>query len=447
MNMYRASLDYIYSLTDYEKQSGFVYSPDRFDLGRVHRLLDLLGNPHQRFPSVHIAGTKGKGSTSALTASILQRASFRTGLYTSPHLHTFRERIQIDSSLISESEVVQGVERLRQVAPLVPQITTFELITALGLDYFARQQVDIAVIEVGMGGRLDATNVITPLVSAITSISLDHTQYLGRTVAEIAAEKAGIIKPGIPVISAPQEPAAQAVIERIAAEQNARLICLGRDWHWQSERVSPDGQTFSAWPASWPGQAVTYNLPLLGRHQQVNATLVLALVDVLQKQGLFISEQAIHEGLAVVCWPGRLQVLSRQPWLIVDGAHNGDSMHKLRLSLAELFPHQKLILILGVSADKDLDAILDAILPAASCVLVTQSHHPRAASTDELVRRIAARQVAVRAVDIQDVLSTALALTDEQDLILATGSLFLVADVIAAWRQYDHQPSPPTDAE
>ena len=445
-NAYQAALHYLYSFTDYEKQSGYSYSPDRFDLARVSKLFNLLDNPHHAFQSVHIAGTKGKGSTAAMIASILRQAGYRTALYTSPHLHTFRERIQIDGHMISEGDVVAGVERL-QAVDQVPGITTFELITALALDYAARQKAGLAVLEVGMGGRLDATNVVTPILSVITSLSYDHMIYLGHTLSEIAAEKAGIIKPGVPVVSAPQVPEAQFVIERTAAERGAALTVIGRDWCWQSVRSSAEGQQFMAWPSSAPSARQTYSLPLLGQHQQVNATTALATIAQLRAQGIQLADPAIHAGLEAVCWPGRLEVLGRRPWVIVDGAHNGDSMQKLCAALAGLFPHTRAILILGVSADKDIDSMLDAILPAVDQVLVTRAHHPRAADPATLAERIATRGTRVRTVSLDQALETALGLAGEDDLICATGSLFLVADLRTAWFRYSQKPLPPSDPE
>ena len=443
---YHAALDYLYSFTNYEQQSGYTYNADRFDLGRVHRLMALLGNPHHKYASVHIAGTKGKGSTSAMVASILRAAGYRTGLYTSPHLHTFRERIQIDGALIPEEQIVSGVERLRTVAPQVPEITTFELITALAFDCFARAHVEWSVLEVGMGGRLDATNVVTPRISAITSISYDHMIYLGDTLAEIAAEKGGIIKPGVPVISAPQPAEAADAIARIAKERDAPLTVVGRDWQWESLDVSSERQSFAAWPTQKPDSRTVVTIPLLGRHQQENATTVLAILSQLRTQGVEVPEESIRHGFASVQWPGRCEVLGRQPWVIVDGAHNGDSMEKLRAAL-QSFPYDRMILIWGVSADKDLDGMLGAILPAADDVLVTQAHHPRAADPQLLADRIHQHGRDAQVVSIDTALDQALSMAGERDLICCTGSLFVVADFRTAWFRRNRQPLPPSDSE
>lgn len=449
---YQQALDYLYSFTDYASQSGYPYNPERFDLRRVDHLLALIGDhtglgvPHRAFKTIHVAGTKGKGSTSAMLASILRASGYRTGLYTSPHLHSFRERIQVNGQPISASQLVAGVDVLRLVAPQVPEITTFELITALAFYHFAQDKCEVAVIEVGMGGRLDATNVIEPMVSVITSISYDHMMYLGDTLAAIAAEKAGIIKPGIPVVSAPQEQEAQEVIERFAVEKGCSLTLVSRDWKWQNVSSSAQGQQFEVWrhtdAPSNKQQVSTYRLSLLGRHQQENATTALAAITQLEAMGLDIAEHARYVGLENTQWPGRLEVLNQSPWVIVDGAHNGYSMLKLRAAIQELFPHKNTILILGASADKDIDSIFDAILPIAGHVLLTQSTHPRAATAESLLERITARAdhsdrgdpiAAIQAVPIDQALDTALRAADKNDLICVTGSLFVVADLRAAW--------------
>jgi dihydrofolate synthase/folylpolyglutamate synthase len=446
-SQYREALDYLYGFTDYEKLGGYTYSADRFDLNRVRQLLTLLGNPQRSFQAVHVAGTKGKGSTSAMIASVLRQAGYRTGLYTSPHLHSFCERIQLDGDPIPQSSVIAGIERLREVAPQVPEITTFELITALAFDYLCTESAEWAVVEVGMGGRLDATNVITPQVSVITSISYDHMIFLGDTLEAIATEKAGIVKPGIPVISAPQPPEAAEPIARIAQERNASLTVVGQDWQWQNVHASHEGQTFAAWEVLDASSKATYALPLLGRHQQVNATTALAVIAQLRQQGVDVPAAAVHDGLAAVRWPGRIEVLGQHPWTVVDGAHNGDSMQKLRAALEELFPHKEMVLILGMSAGKDIDRIFDAILPAADHIFVTQARHPRAADPQQLIRAIGTRGRRAQAVPIDEVLQKALSLAQSDDIVCITGSLFVVADLRAAWFKHKRQPLPPSDTE
>jgi len=434
---YRDALDYLYSFTDYEKETSYLYSPERFDLRRVQSLLERLGNPHHRFQSLHIAGTKGKGSTAAMMASVLTAAGFRTGLYTSPHLHTFCERIRIGSQLIAREKVTQLVREIAPAVEDIPELTTFEIITALGFLHFAREGTEFAVVEVGLGGRLDATNVIEPRVAVITSLSLDHTQILGDTLAAIAREKAGIVKPGVPLICAPQLPEAQSVIEVTCRERHAPLTAVGRDWTWEPGEISLDGQTVrvaSDLQGSGDLCQQPYRLSLLGRHQQLNATVSIAALHALRNQGIAMCVDHVSEGLARVEWPARFEVLSRSPALVVDGAHNADSALRLRQALADYFPGHDVTLIFGVSADKDSAGMLRELLPVARHVIVTRANHPRSLSTQDLLsvvtkleRRACVAEDAERALDV------ALELSAPGSLICATGSLFVAGDVRRAW--------------
>ena len=463
---YKEALDYIYSFTDYEKQSAYRYAPEHFDLGRMERLTALLDNPQHRFKAVHIAGTKGKGSTAAMIASILRAAGYKTGLYTSPHLHTFRERIQLDGQLISEEAVADLTERLQPLVSQVKDLTTFEIMTALAFLYFAEEGADLAVLEVGMGGRLDATNIVTPLVAVITSLSFDHTLYLGSTLPLIAREKAGIIKDGAVVISAPQLPEAMAVIEETCRERGALLFRVGEQWTWQDGEANLEGQSFTvhlnnpsrhvlrgAQQASEGGQGSAapivhpwydffshkarksrYWIPLLGEHQLANATTAVAVADLLPGLGVHIPQEAIAQGLRQVRWPGRLEVLSRAPLLVVDGAHNADSAHKLATALRQHFQYEHLILIFGSSLDKDVNGMLRELLPLVHRVIVTQAQHPRATEAQSLREELLARGYEpLFSHNVAEALDCALRLAQEQDLICATGSLFVVAEVREAW--------------
>jgi len=434
---YKDALAFLYSFTDYEKKTSYVYAPERFDLRRVDGLLDRLGNPHHRFKSVHVAGTKGKGSTAAMMAAALTAAGARTGLYTSPHLHTFCERIRVGSRLIAREEVTQLVGEVAPAVEAIPDITTFEIITAVGFLHFARQGAEFAVIETGLGGRLDATNVIGPRVAVITSLSLDHTQILGDTLEAIAREKAGIIKSDVPVISAPQLPEARSVIEATCHGRQAPLTVVGRDWTWEPGEASLDGQTFrvaSDLTGSGDLCQQTYRLPLLGRHQLINATVSIAALHALRSRGMAISADHVFEGLAGVEWPARFEVLSRHPALVVDGAHNADSARRLRQTLADYFPGHDVVLIFGVSADKDIVGMLRELLPAVRHVIVTQANHPRALSAADLSAVVTelGRQALV-AQDAEGALDMALDLAVPGSLICASGSLFVAGDVRLAW--------------
>ena len=434
---YSDALAYLYSFTDFEKEPAHLWASENFDLRRVQDLLERLDNPQCRFKSIHVAGTKGKGSMAAITAAVLDAAGFRTGLYTSPHLHTFCERIRVGWRMIAPQEVAELVRKIAPAVESVPRLTTFELITALAFLHFARQGAEFAVVEVGLGGRLDATNVIEPRVAAITSLSLDHTYVLGHTVAAIAREKAGIIKPGVPVICAPQPLEAQSVIEAVCRDRHAPLTVVGRDWTWEPGAASLDGQTFRV-ASELAGTSdlcqPTYRLPLLGRHQLINATVSIAALHALRSQGVAISADCLSEGLARVEWPARFEVLSRDPSLVVDGAHNPDSARWLRQALTDYFPGRDVTLIFGVSGDKDTGDILHELLTVTRRVIVMQSSHPRAASVENLLSIVAklGRQ-AVVAEDADRALDVALDMIVPDDVICASGSLFVAGDVRLAW--------------
>ncbi|MGB9775385.1 MAG: bifunctional folylpolyglutamate synthase/dihydrofolate synthase [Anaerolineae bacterium] len=448
---YREAIEYLHSLTDYEKRRIERYSPETLDLSRVERLLDMVGNPHRLYPSVHIAGTKGKGSTSAIIESALRAAGYRTGFYTSPHLHTFRERIRTGADLISRQDVVALVEEFRPLIARIPGITTFEAITAIAFTYFARQKIDILVAEVGLGGRLDATNVIRPEVAVITSLSLDHTYLLGNTLPEIAAEKAGIIKDGIPVVTAPQRPEALAVIEETARARQAPLTVVGRDWVWEPGPFDLKGQSFTVrhGGAGFIPQddlAGAYWIPLLGRHQLENATTALAALQILRERGFRLPRAAVQEGIRTVQWPGRLEVLSADPLVVVDCAHNPYSTEVLREALREWFPGRRWVLIFGASADKDIPGMLRALLPITAHLIVTRSDHPRSATPVELADMAASVGGGAEiAVNIRRAFQRALMLVEPDTGILVTGSIFLVAEAREEWADHNGQPVPEND--
>lgn len=428
---YQAALDYVLSFADYERafRSAVV-----FDISRIEALLKRLGKPQQAARSVHVAGTKGKGSTSAMIASMLIASGYRTGLYTSPHLHTFTERIQVDGEPIAEekfAEIVWGlkpeVETVNRFGGL-GELTTFEILTALAFVYFKERGVDFQVLETGLGGRLDATNVVKPEICAITSISFDHTEVLGNTLAQIAMEKAGIIKPGSRVVSAPQNPEASAVIERVCQERGASLIKVGQEVAWRRNKISDSGQSFQL-----KGIRGDYDftIPLLGEHQLENAAVAVASLEILANLGAKVSPESMAIGLSQVCWPGRLQILQHNPLFVVDGAHNADSAMNLREALKQYFDFDDAILIIGTSQDKDLAGIVAELSPLPSMVIATHSHHPRAVVTSELVAEFSKWGVKPQvAENVASAVDLALDKAKPRDLICATGSLFVVAEVI-----------------
>lgn len=428
---YQAALDYVLSFADYERASR---SAIVFDLSRIEELLKRRGNPHQAARAVHIAGTKGKGSASAMVAAVLTASGYKTGLYTSPHLHTLRERIQVDSQPIAEEEFARVVEELKPEieainnSGLLGELTTFEILTALAFAYFKEKKVDFQVLEVGLGGRLDATNVVKPDVGIITSISFDHTEVLGNTLAQIATEKAGIIKPESPVVCAPQAPEALEVIEKICQERKARLIRVGREVTWQRNTFSFLGQSFQL-----KGIRGDYNLtiPLLGEHQLENAAVAVAALEVLANLGMEVSPESIAKGLSQVYWPGRLQILQYEPLFVVDGAHNADSARRLREALKQYFDFDGVILIIGTSEDKDIAGMVAELSPFPSTVIVTRSRHPRAVEISKLVAEFSKWGITPLVKEkVTSAVELALARAKPRELICATGSLFIVAEVI-----------------
>ena len=441
---YNQALDYLYSFVDYSLKKSSELAKANFNLDRMRALMVLLGNPEQKYPSLHVAGTKGKGSTSALMAAALKAGGYKTGLYTSPHLQDYVERIQIDGQPIPHAELVELVEQVRPHVAAVPQLTTFEITTAIGLLHFARQKVDAAVIEVGLGGRLDATNVVTPRVSVITSLSYDHMAVLGNTLTLIAGEKAGIIKTGIPVVSSPQKDEALVVLERVAKEHQAPLTLVGREVLFTAGDHSLDGQTLSITTKkkAEDGQrkvennqeSVILRIPLLGQHQVVNAATAFTAI---QASGLNVSTEAIRKGFADVTWPCRFEIVSREPPVILDSAHNQDSFEKLAQTLEDYYPGRAVLLIFGSSEDKDVYGMLSALRGRLKLILATKATHPRAIEPEKIVET--ANRLGVRAeavVPVEAALSRARVLAKVGgEIVLSAGSMFVTAEVKTAWEK------------
>ena len=461
---YKEAYAYLESFTNYEHTPGVNYALNLDNLTRVELLMRLLGNPERSFKSVVIAGTKGKGSVAAMLDSILREAGHVTGLYTSPHLHTFRERIRVGGEMIPPGEMARIVEET--VVPTVDKIkaldeptllpTYYEVATAIAFLYFQERGVQIAVLEVGLGGRLDAVNVTTPLVSVITPISLDHMQVLGNTVAEIAEEKAGIIKRGGRVISAPQSDDAMKVIARVASGNRARLDVISRDVYISTQHLPevisdeegvPLYQAFTlAFEAegNQRGGRLRVKLPLLGSHQQLNAAVALAAIRTLEGAGVSSDPDALLRGFANVRWPGRLEIVRRKPVVVVDGAHNADSMSKLNQAMYDLFYGRKLVVVLGIMRDKDVPAIVaelgtskDRVVgPRVEKVIVTRLKHPRAAFPTEVAQAAAATGLFVEVREsLPESIMTAVGVAraggsgaEDDPVVLVTGSLFTVAE-------------------
>jgi dihydrofolate synthase / folylpolyglutamate synthase len=459
---YNLALDYLYSFVDYSLKHASELAKADFNLERMFALMDSLGNPQTKYPIIHVAGTKGKGSVSALAASALTAAGYKTGLYTSPHLQDYAERIQVNGQPIPHGELAALVDEIKPTVARVPYLTTFEITTALGFLHFTRQRCDAAVIEVGLGGRLDATNIVTPRVSVITSLSLDHTLVLGDTLAKIAGEKAGIIKPGVPVVSASQKDEALEVLVRIASERGCDLTLVGQDVEFKSLSHSIEGQTLqvslsgaqrsrivpeggsadyvnnspsttdvAVAPSSAQGQ-LNLKIPLLGEHQVENAVVAYAA---LKTSGLDVPDKAIQKGFAATKWRSRFEIARHEPPVIFESAHNQDSFAHMFQTLETYFPGRQVYLVLGASEDKNLIGMFEEMKPKIKKLIVTRADHPRALEP-EVIQNVAYQAgVELEAVEpVEAAFRRALELSEKDgSIVLSAGSMFVTAEVMTAW--------------
>ena len=438
---YQAALESLFSLIDYERRPSGSYSTAEFKLERMGALLDELGRPQERIPVVHIAGTKGKGSTAAMTARILQAAGYQTGLFTSPHLYRFEERMSVSGRSPSPGTVVRLVDEVTEAWERVERRhpewapTFFEMTTAMAWRYFESQQVDLAVLEVGLGGRLDATNLCRPLSTIITSISRDHMHLLGNTLPAIAWEKAGVIKPGVPVLSGVTAGESREPIAQSARERGAPLYEIGSEILVSATGCDPAAKSLR--PARWTmnvsspwGRHESLQVPLPGEHQVANAALAVAAVDLLELEGYHGASGAVRKGLNAVNWPLRIEVVRDQPLTIVDSAHNRASIAALIETLAPIAAGRK-ILVFGTSQDKDAVEMLRVARPAFAETILTQYEgNARALPSDELVETAAAAGLTGCRVEptIEAALARADAMAGPGDLICVTGSFFLAAE-------------------
>jgi len=429
---YEEAVDYLYARLPMFTRDGA--SAFKKDLTNTWRLCEALDNPQERFRSVHIAGTNGKGSTSHMLAAILQRSGYRTGLYTSPHLLDFRERIRIDGALVSKQSVADFVN---QNQPLIESIqpSFFEVTVAMAFDYFAREKVDIAVIETGLGGRLDSTNVINPLLSIITNIGYDHTNMLGNTLQEIAGEKAGIIKPGVPVVIGEWQPEVSEVFERIASEKRSPLVYASHEWRVKSQGTDEDYQYLEV-ARQHVSDGIRYALDLRGGYQAKNLPAVLTAVEVLRSKGFSLEEiqvgQALKQVQRATGLMGRWQTLSTAPLVICDTGHNVDGWHEVLTNIAAT-RHDKLHMVLGVMRDKDLEKMLP-LLPKDACYYFCEVAMPRALPAEEL--RVAAAEKGLNGKawgSVPDAIEVARRQAAVDDLIFIGGSTFIVADALLAF--------------
>jgi len=433
---YKEALAYLESFINYEKIDGYNYRSS-LKLERMKRFVSLLGDPQKYIRPVHIAGTKGKGSTASYVHSILTKAGFRTGLYTSPHLTDFRERIRIGNELISEKDLSSILAKIKKVIERSmkdDRPSFFEIYTTIAYLYFKEKKCDFAVYEVGLGGRLDATNVIEPLVSVITPLSYEHMDKLGFTLAQIAAEKCGIIKKNSICISAPQEKEALKVIEETCGKENSRLFLVGKDITFEEAHSDESEQVFNI-----RGMSNEYPMlksHLVGHYQIMNAATAVGVIEALKLRGIFIPMRAVREGIECARWEGRLEVVNKKPYVVLDGAQNKASAGALAAAVKKIFKYKKLILILGVSKDKDINGILEELMPISDSIVLTRSSVTERAMDTERIKEAAGKMRSgynniLMTSDVNGALKNTLLTAGKEDLILITGSLFVVGDAKA----------------
>lgn len=430
---YKEALKYLYERTDYEKEKRLRYNITTFNLARMEKLLSLVGNPHKKIPTVHIAGTKGKGSTATMLAKMLEANDYSVGLYTSPHLVHLHERIVVNSKMIRDSEMLGLLNRI--YAPVekiakTEQVSFFEIMTALAFMYFVDSKVDIAVIETGMGGRLDSTNVIRPEVVGITSLSIDHQLQLGKTIGSIAKEKAGVFKRGVPVITVQQDPEALRVLKTCATAAKAPLSVTGGDIDFSqrfetSREHGPHTRICLTTPTS---KFEHLRVPLHGKHQAINCGLALAMLDKLKSSGYEIDDEKATEGLNDVSLNGRMEMICDDPRIMIDAAHNAASIRALIHAIGQNIPYDSMVMIFGCNCDKDVKGMLNELRYGADKVIFTRSTSAKAMSPDDLsdLYTEMCGKMCQTAIALGEALQLAKSAVDKEDLICITGSFYLI---------------------
>jgi len=428
---YTKAVKFLETLTDYERLRIVRYTSQNFDLERMRWLLKKLGNPQDQFKSVHVAGTKGKGSTCAMISNMLQANSLKVGLYTSPHLVDIRERIVVNGEMISTADFARLV---RLVEPIIakakPVPTFFDVLTAVAFKYFAEQKIDVAVVETGLGGRLDSTNVLKPEVTAITSISKDHMQQLGNTLPKIAEEKAGIFKTGVPAVTVQQDPEVERVLQRAAEKAGAPFDIAGKSiefsYRFEATRMLGPHNRICLTTANSRFEHLA--VPLMGEHQAINCGLALSVIDKLKTRGFALSDSKAMEGLTKTTMPGRMELINNTPRVLVDGAHNAASVDALMKAVGQHIPYDSMVVIFGCCADKDIPGMLDRITSGADKVIFTKVESIRTANPEELAARYVELygKMAQVAPDLESALAIANRAVTREDLICITGSFYLV---------------------
>lgn len=419
---YKEAMDYIRNTAKFGSKYG---------LQRTKKILEYLGNPEEKLKCIHIAGTNGKGSTTAMISSILKSAGYKVGMYTSPYLEEFEERIQINGVNIPKERLCQVVSRVseavdRVIAEGYDHPTEFEIITCAMYLYFFDEKVDFAVVEVGLGGRLDSTNVIVPLVSVITSISYDHMNILGNTLQEIALEKAGIIKGSVPVVVYPQLPEVEEVLRKVCSERNSQMLAVDE---FSGEFLGTEGK-YQNIVIRTQNDIYKIKLALLGKIQIQNCAVVLNTIEVLKSMGFSVEKEAIYDGLRCVEWKGRMEIVKDNPLVLIDGAHNIDGISKLAESINTYFKYSKLYLVIGILADKQVDDMLKVIVPMAEAVIAVTPHSDRAEAAFDLRDRIKQFNSNCEAIeDYEKAYHRALGFCKDGDMVVICGSLYMIGDM------------------
>jgi dihydrofolate synthase/folylpolyglutamate synthase len=401
----------------------------KLGLQNITHFLERIGNPQARFPAVHIAGTNGKGSTAAILEAILSAAGFKVGLFTSPHLVDFRERIRIGEKRIERGYVTEFVRSRKSLIGEIP-VTFFEVVSALAFTYFADQEIDIAVCETGLGGRLDATNVLKAEVSVITNVDLEHTQYLGSTLSDIAREKAGIIKEGVPTVTASNDREVKRVLRERCRARKSNLVSIYDEAQWLVKEVGLEGSRLDVFTRS--NRYVDLRLNLIGRHQLENAMCALLAIEILKDRGWRISPRAVKEGLPRARWRGRLELLSRNPVVLADVAHNPPAMKIIRENLQELLPGREFAVVLGILSDKNYLEMLNEVGRFAKVIYLTKPITERAADPEVLAREVSKQGSNFKVIPVvREAYKYALSRSRSEEVVLVTGSHYTVGEVMA----------------
>ena len=422
---YREAVQYLYGLQKYGV---------KFGLSKTSNLMKKLGNPHHGRNYIHIAGTNGKGSVAAMVESVLTKAGLKVGFYSSPHLVRFTERFRINQKEISQSKSVELTDEIRGIIDPDHPPTYFEATTAMALAYFAREKTDISIMEVGMGGRLDATNIIRPVVSAITNISLEHQFFLGSHLADIAGEKAGIIKKGVDTVTAATQPSIVRLFRSICAKKGAPFWRVGKDVRY---RFTGSGLSYYGFKRVLRD----IDVGLKGRFQSRNIALAIAIIEILEKKGFRINSGDITEGLSSINWPGRLHLVSQNPLIILDGAHNPRAIKELAYSINMSFSYDRLILVIGIMEDKDIENMIGKIIPLADYVICTSPDYYRSADPGDLMGTVSSHGKPGEIIPmVSGAIEKAKEMAGPQDLILVTGSLFTVGEALTHFDPERYRP-------